>query len=169
MKTEKVPDYKCTGLVTKEELEKAGLLPPEAIFTKKRVAFVECVEPIPCDACKFSCNFDAVIKDSIVTPPTIDWEKCTGCMRCVIECPGLTIFMVDGRKHEDQVVVTLPYEFLPFPKRDDEVILLDREGTPVGRGTIILTMDPSRNQQTGVLGVLVPKSLWKDVRSVRVE
>ena len=164
MTTKNPPNYECTGIVTKEELTKLKLLPPEKVLTKKRIAFVECVESIPCDACKFSCKFDAVIKPTITAPPLIDWEKCTGCMRCVIECPGLTIFMVDGRKDKDEVIVIIPFEFVPFPKKGDEMQLLDREGKPVGKGVVTLTMDPKHNQQTGLVGITVPKKIWNDIR-----
>ena len=61
MSKEIITDYKCTGIITKEELKEANLLPPESIFKTKRVAFLECVESIPCDACRFSCSFDAII------------------------------------------------------------------------------------------------------------
>ncbi|MHA2408080.1 MAG: 4Fe-4S binding protein, partial [Candidatus Ranarchaeia archaeon] len=136
MTTKNASDYRCTGIVTKEELIKLKLLPPDKVLTKKRVAFVECVESIPCDACKFSCRFGAVIKPTITAPPLIDWEKCTGCMKCVIECPGLTIFMVDGRKSKDEVIVIIPYEFVPFPNKGDVMTLLDREGNLAGKGTV---------------------------------
>jgi len=169
MTTEKPAGYRCTGIATLEELENADLLPPQEVYTKKRVAFIECIESIPCDACKFACKFDAVIKPTIITPPKVDWEKCTGCMRCVIECPGLTIFMIDGRKQENKVVIIIPYEFLPFPKKEDKVILLNRKGEPIGKGSVTMTLDPARNQQTGLVGVLTPTEIWKDVRSVRLE
>ncbi|MHA1917747.1 MAG: 4Fe-4S binding protein [Candidatus Ranarchaeia archaeon] len=169
MSKETITDYKCTGIITKEELKKANLLPPESIFKTKRVAFLECVESIPCDACKFSCSFDAIIKPTISTPPVIDWEKCTGCMKCVIKCPGLTIFMVDGRKSDEEVQVIIPYELIPFPVKGQEVKLLNREGGIIGKGKVTLAIDPKRNQQTGLLGFTVSNNIWEDVRSVRLE
>jgi ferredoxin len=68
---------------------------------------------------------------SICALPLIDYELCTGCMKCVSACPGQAIFMVDPEGS-----VTLPWEYLPAPQKGERVVLLDRDGKDAGNGTV---------------------------------
>ena len=123
------------GYNTREELDELNALPPEEIVTSKRVAMIECTEEIPCNPCAYVCRVDAISKDSLSAPGTVDWEKCSGCTACVAVCPGLSIFLQqikDGKGY-----VTLPYELLPAPKDGDSVELIDRSGKVVGEGVIV--------------------------------
>ncbi|RKY14761.1 MAG: hypothetical protein DRP63_08000, partial [Planctomycetota bacterium] len=62
--------------------------------------------------------------------PTLDEEKCTGCGRCMLECPGLAIFLV--RDNGDGTgTVAVPWEMLPIPEKGDKVIATDRNGLSV--------------------------------------
>ncbi|MCJ7732018.1 4Fe-4S binding protein [Candidatus Bathyarchaeota archaeon] len=124
------------GYYKREELEKFGALPSEEIVKRKRVAVIECVEEIPCNPCSVVCRVDAVVKESLCTPPKVQTEKCIGCTICVSVCPGLAIFLQaikDGKGY-----VTLPYELLPAPKVGMKVQLMDRSGTVVGEGNIVM-------------------------------
>ncbi len=123
------------GYNTREELDELNVLPSEEIVASKRVAMIECTEEIPCNPCAYVCRVDAISKDSLSSPGTVDFEKCSGCTACVAVCPGLSIFLQqikDGKGY-----VTLPYELLPAPKNGDRVELIDRSGKIVGEGIIV--------------------------------
>jgi len=124
------------GYYKREELEEFRVLPPEAITSQKRVALIECVEEIPCNPCAVVCRLDGIEKESLCSPPIVDWEKCTGCTLCVAVCPGLSIYLQsikDGKGY-----VTMPYELLPAPKVGMKVKLMDRSGAVVGEGNIVM-------------------------------
>ena len=123
------------GFFRREELERLNVIPEDEMIEGKRLAVIECTEEIPCNPCGFICPVDAILKESLCTPPLIDWNKCVGCTKCVCICPGLAIFllMIDSNKG----YVTLPYEFLPKPKLGDVVELFDRSGKVIERGKIV--------------------------------
>ena len=128
-------------------------------------AYTTCIEPIPCDPCYRRCPFKAVIKPSLTTPPKIDYSKCTGCGVCVEVCPGLAMFVADlsGEKAK----ITLPYEFLPLPKKGDEVSLLNDLGQVIGDGLVLKVK--SGLEKTTVITVAVPRELAFKVRNIRVK
>lgn len=96
--------------------------------------------------------------------PKVDYNKCTGCKRCVGICPGLAIFIV--KVDDDRAFITLPYEFLPIPKEGDTVTALDREGKPRGKAKIIKV---TRSKKTSVITIEVDKNLAMDVRNIKVD
>ncbi|MBU7013261.1 MAG: 4Fe-4S dicluster domain-containing protein [Theionarchaea archaeon] len=132
---------------------------------KGKIAIVECVEDIPCDPCVTACPSDALVKDSLVGRPQLIVEKCGGCGACIAECPGLAVFVVDFDYSQDKALVMLPYEFIPLPEKGERVDLLDREGTPCGKGEIERVR--VHKNKTAVLSVLVPRDLAMKVRNVR--
>jgi sarcosine oxidase subunit alpha len=97
----------CDKLNEKEKLFNGGVLtearkgaiePPRDLWENKKngLVIIECPQRIPCNPCHTSCPTGAVkaFKD-INDQPEIDYEKCTGCARCVAVCPGLACFVVD--------------------------------------------------------------------------
>lgn len=160
-----LPEYKKTGVITLEELKQMGLIPPEERLRKGPVAIAECPEEIPCNICVDACPYKAISMETINAIPRIDWDKCTGCSICVSKCPGLAIFVVDLSK-QDKAYVTLPHEFLPIPKKGDEVILLSRYGERVGKGKVVKVWEYNR---TWVVTVEVPKELAMEVRAIWME
>ena len=95
--------------------------------------------------------------------PKIDFQKCTGCTKCVGVCPGLAIFVVKVKG--DQALITLPYEFLPIPKIGDVVDAVDREGNIRGKAKIIRT---NSRGETTVITIQVEKSLAMEIRMIKV-
>lgn len=126
----------------------------------KMKAVIECVEDIPCDPCVKSCPVGAISKKDLASAPKLDEGKCTGCASCVPKCPGRAIFVVGDGK------VVVPYEFLPAPKKDAPVELLDREGKKVGTGKILAVREFDR---TFAVTVSVPSGLDKAVRNIRIK
>jgi Fe-S-cluster-containing hydrogenase component 2 len=95
--------------------------------------------------------------------PKIDFQKCTGCTKCVGVCPGLAIFVVKVKG--DQALITLPYEFLPIPKIGDVVDAVDREGSIRGKAKVIRV---SSRGETTVITIQVEKSLAMQIRMIKV-
>ena len=96
--------------------------------------------------------------------PKIDFDKCTGCKRCVGICPGLAIFVV--KVEDDNAFVTLPYEFLPIPKVGDNVTALDREGKPRGVARVVKV---NRSLKTTIVTIGVEKDLAMEIRNIRTD
>lgn len=153
-----------------EEYDKTGLLSlddlnlPSAEQLKNGVAIVECVQNIPCNPCVDACPVDAISMENINAPPVVDYDKCTGCGQCVGVCPGLAIFVVKVLS-EDKALITLPYEFLPEPKKDEKVQLLDRKGGEKGMGIVKRVR---KKGKTMVVTVEVERKLAMVVRNIRV-
>ncbi len=165
MSMQDVPEYKRTGIITVNELKRLGLLPSEERLRKGPVAIAECPEQIPCNICVDACPFKAISMNTINDIPRIDWDKCIGCGVCVAKCPGLAIFVVDLSR-KDKALVTVPHEFLPAPRKGDEVVLLGRDGGRLGRGRVVKVWEYNR---TWIVTVEVPRELAMEVRAIWVE
>ena len=150
--------------------EKNGILSPKDLTLptdeqlKKGVAIIECIQEIPCDPCVAICPVDSISMKDINDTPKIDFEKCTGCRRCVSICPGLAIFVVKVK--DDKALITLPYEFLPIPKDGDKVIALDRAGKARGKAKVVKV---NRTGKTTVVTIEVDKKLAMDVRNIKMD
>ena len=157
-------------VLTIKQYEKTGILSlsditlPNDDQLKRGVAIIECVQEIPCDPCVAVCPVGAISMKDINDTPKIDFNKCTGCKRCVGICPGLAIFVI--KLKDDKAFVTLPYEFLPVPKKGEIVTALDREGKPKGKARIFKV---NTNNKTTVVTIEVEKDLAMDVRNIKPE
>jgi|Deesub1362A_J573_1020465.scaffolds.fasta_scaffold00172_34 Fe-S-cluster-containing hydrogenase component 2 len=147
------------------ELEELPPKPSEERLRKKSVAYIECPQEIPCSPCLESCKYDAIRMDNINDPPVVDYEKCTGCMKCIRVCPGLAIFML--RIRDEKGYVTLSYEFTPWIEKGQEVILLNRKGEEVGKGVVRWVLPPHRNDKTSLVTVEIDKDLLFEVRAIK--
>ena len=110
-------------------LEKPNL-PTEERMRIKPFVQMDCLYGFACNPCSFACPQGAITKSSTSTTPTVDYDKCIGCMECVYQCPGLAIF---GYNTEKQ------WCFLPIEYNIDEgteVFLVDNNGAKVGEGLI---------------------------------
>lgn len=154
--------YGETGVLAPEDLEK--ILPREERSRRGPVAILECIEKIPCDPCAYACRVGAIRKRSLVDPPEVDYDKCTGCGECIAICPGLAIFVVDLKSKGNEALLMIPYEFLPKPKSGEIYEALNREGEPVGNARIIAARE--MEGRTTVLTVAVKKDLAMVVRNI---
>ena len=105
-------------------------LPDNGRMTKKGFVVIDCLYGFACNPCAFACPYKAIVKDSASTTPSIDYEKCIGCMECVSRCPGLAIFGYNIAKDW----LFLPIEH--FVNEQETVYLVDNNGAKVGEGVI---------------------------------
>lgn len=99
---------------------------------EKPFVVIDCLYGFACNPCTFACPHGAITKSSTSTVPVIDYDKCTGCMQCVSQCPGLAIFGYNLKR--DQLF--LPVEFEIDAEGEKEVYLVDNNGSVVGEGEI---------------------------------
>ena len=150
-------------------LKKPGY-PSEDRIKKGPVAIIECVEDIPCNPCEKICPFGAINVGSPITNlPKLDEEKCKGCEKCVLICPGLAIFVLNYNFNEKEASLTIPYEFLPVPEKGEKVKCLDRNGKYVCNGKIVKVIPPEKNNMTTVVTFSFPKKYYNIVRSFKNE
>jgi len=161
-------DWQTEGYLTVDDLKEKGNIPPEERLRKAPVAITECIQEIPCNPCKAACPFDAILMETITTPPKVNFDKCTGCTMCMRVCPGLTIFMVYLKKKGGEEVgeITIPYELLPVPEKRSVVEAINRRGEIVGEAIITRVFPPEKNSGTALVTMEVPAELLMEVRSI---
>ena len=150
--------YKESGVISINELK----LPNEEQL-KKGVAIVECLENIPCNPCVEACPFGAITMRDLNDTPKVNYDKCTGCKRCIAVCPGLAIFVV--KLEGKDALISLPYEFLPVPKKGDVVVALDREGKVRGNTKV---EEVRKVGKTYIITIRTKKEDAMVVRNIRV-
>jgi len=154
-------DYKNTGIVGKDKIE----MPDEERLKKGPVVIVECVENIPCNPCVAACPKDAISMDEITDIPEVDFDECIGCALCVTECPGLAIFVIDCSYSDNKCKVTVPYEYLPIPEKDDDVMVLDRKGEELQKARVTKVRESGK---TYAVTMEMDKEYAMDARGLEV-
>jgi len=158
---------KNDGIITPEEL--APVLPPPRRLEKGPVAIIECLQDIPCDPCVSACPTKAIkMKEGITDKPLLDFEACTGCGLCIAKCPGLAIFVINMKHSAGKATVSMSYELLPVPEKDQEVTALDRAGKVVGKVKVVRVINPPAYDRTAVVTVEVPADQVNNIRAIRV-
>lgn len=127
-------------------LEKPNL-PTEERMGQKPFVQIDCLYGFACNPCTFSCPQKAITKPTTSSVPTVDYDKCIGCMQCVNHCPGLAIFGYD--KNKNKVFLPVEYEV----EEGSAVNLIDNNGKPVGEGTIEKVL--KKDNKTNVVRVVV--------------
>jgi Fe-S-cluster-containing hydrogenase component 2 len=155
------------GVLSKAELRDLPGVPSEERLRKGPVAVVECNQEIPCNPCQAACPRQAIRVDELTSVPVLDEDKCNGCGTCVAPCPGLAIFVVDMTYLDGEALVTMPYEFLPYPEVGEKVDALDRSGKRICEGTIEKVRTPKKNDRTAVVSVSVAKKHGMEARAIR--
>ena len=108
----------------------APLLPDKGRMKARGFVLIDCLYGFACNPCAFACKYSAITKTSTSTAPSIDFNKCIGCMDCVYQCPGLAIFGYNTEKN----ILFLPVEY--HVEENTEVFLVDNNGQKVGEGMI---------------------------------
>ncbi|HOR75517.1 MAG: FAD-dependent oxidoreductase [Bacteroidales bacterium] len=104
--------------------------PTEERIWQKPFVIIDCLYGFACNPCEFSCPQGAIRKTSTSTVPTIDFEKCIGCMECVYQCPGLAIFGYNINK--DWIFLPIEYDV----DEGSDVFLVDNNGSVLGEGVL---------------------------------
>jgi Fe-S-cluster-containing hydrogenase component 2 len=130
---------------------------------KKGVAFIECIQEIPCNPCVDVCPVDAISMKDVNAPPIVDYDKCTACAQCVGICPGLAIFVI--KVVDSKVLVTIPYEFYPAPEVGDKVEILNRKGENIGIGIV---KKVKKKGKTMIITIEAEKDLAMEIRNIKV-
>jgi Fe-S-cluster-containing hydrogenase component 2 len=158
---------KNDGIITYEELK--ACLPPENRYEKGPVAIIECLQDIPCDPCVLACPVKAIeMKEGITTRPNLNFDKCTGCGVCVPKCPGLAIFIVNKKAENEKANLTMSYELLPLPEKNQEVIALDRSGKDVCKAKVVKVLNPVAFDKTATVTIEIPSNKIHDIRGLKV-
>jgi len=105
-------------------------LPSPERMNEKGFVLIDCLYGFACNPCAFSCPNGAITKSSTSNVPEIDFGKCTGCMDCVYQCPGLAIFGYNFKKDW----LFLPIEYAVEEK--SECFLVDNSGKKLGEGIV---------------------------------
>ena len=134
-------------------------LPDAGRMSARPFVVIDCLYSFACNPCQFACPHGAITKASPDTVPEIDYEKCTGCLKCVYQCPGLAIFGYNTAKNQ----MFLPVEY--FVEEGAEVYLVDNNGRKIGEGVIEKVM--VKENKTNVARVKSLNPTGRDITAVR--
>ncbi len=159
---------KYTGVPSREELEQSFGVPSEKRMKEGRVAYIECVQEIPCNPCEGICKVGAItVGENITDLPRLHEDKCTGCGLCVANCPGLAITMIDKSYSEEEATIDFPFEYIPLPEIGSEVDAVNRAGEVVCKGKVVSVKKVKAYGGTTVVRMSVGKEYIDDVRSMK--
>ena len=126
---------------------------------KEKKILINCHQDIPCNPCEGSCHLGAIkIGNEINQQPSIDHEVCKGCGICLTACPGRAIRLVQYNYDNLNSLLTIPFEFYPFPEEDAPVEVLDQQGQFLCLGKIKTTKTPKDKTGCGTVSIIVPKA-----------
>lgn len=100
---------------------------------------IRCYQEIPCNPCTEVCPLGAITipGGGITGIPVFDGNRCTGCAKCVLACPGLAITLVDERPGNGRARVTIPWELSTVELSPGRPVnTVDRSGHPIGSGVV---------------------------------
>ena len=130
-------------------------------------AVIECFEGIPCNPCEHFCAVGAIhVGERITNTPAVDLDKCTGCGKCVVTCPGLACFLLNWNYSATEAEVSFPYEYLPAPAEGSTQKGLSRMGEYLCDVRVTKIRRLKDNDHTLLMSVAVPKEYAQMVRAI---
>ncbi|MDR2130796.1 MAG: FAD-dependent oxidoreductase [Odoribacteraceae bacterium] len=134
-------------------------LPGAERRTSRPFVQIDCLYGFACNPCSFACRQGAITKNATSAVPIIDYDKCTGCLECISQCPGLAIFGHDLRR--DTLFLPVEYEV----NEREEVYLVNNNGEKVGDGIIEkITRKPNKTHVARVKALDVHGDALLEVR-----
>ncbi len=129
------------------------------------VAVIECDQAIPCNPCEAACRRGAIrIGPDPMQPPDLDAGRCTGCLRCLRECPGMAIFVVNAEASRGEATIAMPWELLPLPQAGQQGRGLDRSGRSLCPARVVRVLPFRQSGDTAIVTVAVPLQYANRVR-----
>jgi len=133
---------------------------------------IRCAQEIPCNPCTSVCPLDSITipEGNILGRPKLVGD-CTGCLKCVVVCPGLAISMVDRRYDRTGALakVTVPWEMPESLVRSGDVVpTTGAEGEPVGTGKVIRILSGRALNRRRLMVLEVPAGEADRVAGVRI-
>lgn len=150
------------GFVADDEIERF----PGISHRKGIHPVMECTQNIPCNPCQDACPKHCIKIGSNITslPQMKEDAKCTGCGLCVASCSGQAIFLLNEDYDETSATVTLPYEFLPLPKKGDKGKALSRSGEAICDAEVLEVKSSKAYDHTNLLTMKIPKNMVMKAR-----
>ena len=132
---------------------------------------IECTQNIPCNPCQDACPKHCIkIGQNITSLPVIDQSvACIGCGMCVASCSGQAIFLVNEDNGKGFAEITLPYEFLPLPKKGDKGVALSRSGKAICDAEVVGVKSLKAFDKTNLLIIKVDKKYAMQARFFKEE
>ncbi len=178
------PDWIRTGEILKSKpgMRLSELTPDEKVG--EVMPIFHCNQEIPCNPCTSICpqgNIYIDPDDIRLVPEYIadqTGNACTGCNRCVTICPGLAITLVDSRERslraagcsEDEIVVTIPFEFgREALKKGDVVTVLDTGGAVLGNVPVVRTQMGKATDRTMIVQVRALRDYARKIAGILVQ
>ena len=127
---------------------------------------MECTQNIPCNPCQDACPKHCIkIGKKITSLPAVDESiDCIGCGMCVASCSGQAIFLINEDYEPGFATVTIPYEFLPLPKKGDKGYGLSRSGEKICEAEVVEVKSVPAFDHTNLLTMKVPKDMVMKAR-----
>ncbi len=138
---------------------KKPFMPSKQRMAEKPFVLIDCLYGFACNPCAFACPHGAITKSSTSTVPVIDFDKCTGCMKCISLCPGLAIFGYALKRNR----IFLPIEY--HVDKNAEVFLVDNNGQKLGEGMVEKVIE--KPNKTNVAWVKSKDLYGEDLINVR--
>ncbi len=137
---------------------------------------LHCSQEIPCNPCTSVCSEGAIYIDPEDIRKVPDYiakklgKTCIACEKCVTVCPGLAITLVDTRKGDGSVQVTIPYEFEKGSvQKGDIVTVTDTTGAVLGNVEVTRVRFGKATDRTVLVKVSAPREIATRIAGIQVQ